>query len=50
LTLMDEGFLEEGNVDELAHAVGYSTRASLYLSFRQVLGITLPEYREEQGY
>ena len=50
VTLIKEGFLEEGNVDELAHAVGYSTRASLYLSFRQTLGTTLPEYREEQGY
>ena len=48
VTLLEEGFMDEGNVDDLAHSVGYATRASLYLSFRQVLGTTLPEYREER--
>jgi len=32
----------------LAQEVGYSTRASLYLAFRQVMGVALPEYREER--
>jgi AraC-like DNA-binding protein len=49
LFLIEDGFLDEGNVDDLAHSVGYATRASLYLSFRQVLGITLPQYREKRG-
>ncbi len=46
--LMEEGFLSEGNVDELAIEVGYSTRASLYLAFRQIMGVPLPEYRLER--
>lgn len=43
--LLEEGFLLEGNVDDLAVEVGYSTRASLYLAFRQIMGEPLPEYR-----
>jgi len=48
VVLMEEGFLNEGNVDELALEVGYSTRASLYLAFRQIMGVPLPEYRLER--
>lgn len=48
IALMEEGFLEEGSIEELAQEVGYSTRASLYLAFRQVMGVPLPEYREER--
>lgn len=48
ILLMHEGFLNEGNVDELALEVGYSTRASLYLAFRQIMGVPLPEYRLER--
>ena len=47
IALMEEGFLMEGTMEELAQEVGYSTRASLYLAFRQVKGIPLAEYREE---
>ena len=43
--LLEEGFLTEGNIDDLAVEVGYSTRASLYLAFRQIMGEPLPEYR-----
>lgn len=50
VVLMEEGFLNEGNVDELALEVGYSTRASLYLAFRQIMGVPLPEYRLEREY
>jgi AraC-like DNA-binding protein len=50
IALMEEGFLSEGNVDELAIEVGYSTRASLYLAFRQIMGVPLPEYRLEREY
>lgn len=46
IALMEEGFLEEGSIEELAQEVGYATRASLYLAFRQVMGVPLPEYRE----
>lgn len=45
IALMEEGFLEDGSIEELAQEVGYATRASLYLSFRQVMGLPLPEYR-----
>jgi len=48
IALMEEGFLVEGSIEELAQEVGYSTRASLYLAFRQVMGVALPEYREER--
>ena len=48
IALMEEGFLVEGSIEELAQEVGYSTRASLYLAFRQVMGVPLPEYREER--
>lgn len=48
ISLMEEGFLEEGSIEELAHEVGYATRASLYLAFRQVMGVPLPEYRAER--
>jgi AraC-like DNA-binding protein len=47
IALMEEGFLVEGSIEELAQEVGYSTRASLYLAFRQVMGVPFPEYREE---
>jgi len=47
IALMEEGFLMEGTMEELAQEVGYSTRASLYLAFRQIKGIPLAEYREE---
>lgn len=50
IALMEEGFLVEGSIEELAQEVGYSTRASLYLAFRQVMGMPLPEYREEREY
>ena len=48
LNLMEDGYLIHSNVEELASEIGYSTRASLYLAFKQVMGITLPEYRLEK--
>jgi AraC-like DNA-binding protein len=47
MTLMEEGFLEEGSIEELAQEVGYATRASLYLAFRQIMGVALPDYRDQ---
>lgn len=45
LNLMDSGFLNSRTMDDLATAVGYSTRASLYTSFRQISGQTISEYK-----
>lgn len=45
LELIEKGFLLEGTVDELAAEIGYSSRASLYLAFQQIMDISLPEYR-----
>jgi len=47
MALIEEGFLEEGSMEELAQEVGYATRASLYLAFRQIMGVGLPDYRDQ---
>jgi AraC-like DNA-binding protein len=45
---MEEGFLEEHNIDTLAEEVGYNSRASLYTAFKQVMGTSLPDFRLER--
>jgi len=48
IQLMEEGFLEEHNIDTLAEEVGYNSRASLYTAFKQVMGTSLPDFRLER--
>ena len=46
LRLMEEGYLENQSVETLAKTVGYSSRAPFYLSFEQIMGESLSDYRE----
>ena len=46
LRLMEEGYLENQSVESLAKTVGYSSRAPFYLSFEQIMGESLSNYRE----
>ena len=46
LRLMEEGYLENQSVESLAKSVGYSSRAPFYLSFEQIMGESLSNYRE----
>jgi AraC-like DNA-binding protein len=48
IQLIEEGFLSEANIDALAEEVGYSSRASLYSAFKQVMGTSLPDFRLER--
>ena len=48
IQLMEEGFLEESNIDALAEEIGYNSRASLYSAFKQVMGTSLPDFRLER--
>jgi len=48
IQLMEDGFLEEHNIDTLAEEVGYNSRASLYTAFKQVMGTSLPDFRLER--
>jgi len=43
---MEEGYLENQSVETLAKTVGYSSRAPFYLSFEQIMGESLSDYRE----
>ena len=47
IQIMDQGFLLNHNIDALAEEVGYNSRASLYAAFKQVMGISLPDFRLE---
>lgn len=47
LFLMTNGYLENNTIDDLARNIGYETRASLYLAFKQIVGKSLPEYRKD---
>lgn len=48
IQLLEEGFLSEANIDALAEEVGYSSRASLYSAFKQIMGTSLPDFRLER--
>lgn len=48
IQLMEDGFLNSANIDALAEEVGYSSRASLYAAFKQIMGTPLPDFRLQQ--
>ena len=46
---MEEGYLENQSVESLAKTVGYSLRAPFYLSFEQIMGESLTDFKESKN-
>lgn len=49
LRLMEEGYLENQSVETLAKTVGYSSRAPFYLSFEQIMGESLTDFKKSNN-